>query len=398
MSQPKHPPKSYQERLDPDGECGQQMSFFRSGIGRLLARATGASGDLKVVADQYEVLMKQPDRIAAALAPLGWVLFGSAQMDAYTAAAALAEENKPDEAQRLLVEHWNADEKLLEWPIHRLVGLYGVEADRIEIRDARQRLLWKALEYHRGGEFAASVPILVAQTDGIFIDFTGKDSKEFFHPGNPELEDDETLAGHPAGLRALSQLMSRSIKRSAATGGLHRHAIVHGLELGYDTIENSTKLWAALFAVIDAMKPRADRLNAELKAQREARLAGSKELDEDGRLLDRRGFEAAKLAIWDINTAQFFHYADKSRYTTDRGALNRAHQIKPETVFDVQTSDDAQEYWAWIVTPPGMVFGLAARGGVNPIWFYAADRVPTGGVDSDDEWRHAQKDPSPTEW
>lgn len=397
MSQPKPRPKSYQERLDPGGELGQQVTFFESPIGRLLARATGARGDLKALADQYEALMTQPDRIAAALAPLGWILFGAAHVPVYAAAAALVEESKLDEAEQLLVEHWNEDPRRLEAPIHRIVSLYGIEPEWVEIRDERQRLLGKALDYHRSGEYAASVPILVAQTDGIFIDFTGKKSKEFFDPRNPELEDDETLAGHPSGLRALSQLTSRGVKQSGKTGGLHRHGIVHGRELAYDTIENSTKLWAGLFAVIEAMKPRADRINANLKAAREERLAGSKVLDPDGRMLDRRGFDAAKMALFDLNTAQYVHYAATGRYTTDRRALQKAHPLKPE-VFEVVTADEGQEYWAWIVTPPAMVFGLAARGGDNPIWFYSADRLPTGGIDSDAEWRHATHDPAATEW
>lgn len=397
VSQPKPPPKSYQERLDPGGELGQQMKFFESPIGRLLARMTGASDDIKALANQHEALMTQPDRIADALAPLGWILFGAAQVPVYAAAAALVEDKKLEEAEQLLVEHWNEEPTLLELPIHRIFSLYGIEPEWVEIRDERQRLLRKALEYHRSGEFAASVPILFAQTEGIFIDFTGKKSKEFFDPRNPELEDDETLAGHPSGLRALSQLMSRDVKQSGKTGGLHRHGIVHGRELGYDTIENSTKLWAGLFAVIDAMKPRADRINAELKAAREARLAGNKELDPDGRMLDRRGFDAAKMALFDLNTAQYVHYAATGRYTTHRRALQKAHPLKPEVV-EVETAAEGQEYSAWIVTPPGMVFGVAARGGVNPIWFYSADRVPKGGIDSDTEWRHATNDPAANEW
>jgi hypothetical protein len=397
VSAPTPDPKSYRERLDPGGELHQQMSFFKSPVGRLLARLTGAEGDLKALADQYETLMTQPARIAAALGPLGWIFFGDADVPVYAAAAALVEERKLDEAEQLLVEHWNDEPRRLETPLHRIFSLYGIEPEWAEIRDERQRLLGKALEYHRAGEFAASVPILIAQTEGIFVDFTGKESKEFFNPRNPELEDDETLAGHPAGLRALSQLMSRGVKRSGKTGGLRRHAIVHGQELGYDTIGNSTKIWVGLLAVIEAMKPRADRINADLKAAREAQLAGSKELDSDGRMLDRRGFDTAKMALFDLNTAQCFHYAATRRYTTDRGALQTARPLKPEDI-EVETADDGQEYWAWIVTPPGMVFGVAARRGNNPIWFYSADRVPSGGIDSDSEWRHAASDPAAPEW
>lgn len=55
--------------------------------------------------------------------------------------------------------------------------------------------------------------------------------------------------------------MSKRVETTSATGELLRHGILHGRELAYDTHVNSTKAWAALFAIIDGVKKRAEVLN-----------------------------------------------------------------------------------------------------------------------------------------
>jgi hypothetical protein len=399
--QPSKPePKSFKERIDPHGETEQMARFFGSPVGRLLGRFAGVSAsDVDELISQYEQLTSSPDRVAAALGPLGWVFIESCPMEEYVAAATLAEQGTVEEAEQLLVDFWNNDPKWQEWPIHRLVGLYGGEDERIAIRDERQRLLRQALEHHRRGEYAASIPITLAQIDGVFKDLTGKASREFFDPGNPELVDDETIAGHPSGLRALSKMMSRGLKESASTGSVFRHAILHGQELGYDTKKNSTKIWTALFAVIDAMKPRADRLNEKLKQEREARLAGSKEVDADGRRLDRRGFDTAKLLLYEVNGYQYGHYAQHGHYTSDPDDLYRSGWVKKkELSVELCTGDAGQEYWAWVQTPTGLVFGAANRGGAQGMWRYQREAAPSGGISSGEDWRDIAVGEQPPDW
>jgi hypothetical protein len=392
-------PKTFKERIDPGGETEQMARFFASPVGRLLGRFAGVPAEnVKGLVTQYEFLTTAPDRIAASLGPLGWVFFESAPMEEYVAAATLVEEGNADEAQRLLIDFWNNDTMWQEWPINQLVGLYGFEDERIAIREERQRLLRQALEHHRRREYAASIPITLAQMDGIFKDFTGKSSREFFDPGNPELVDDETLAGHPAGLQALSKMMSRGLKEAAATGSFFRHAILHGQELGYDTEANSTKIWTALFAVVDAMKPRAKRLNERLKQELEARYTGSNEVDEEGRRLDRRGFEEAQSLLWDVNAYQYGHYERTGSYTADRRDLDRAGWLKKQPHVELRTSNDCHEYWAWVETPTGIVFAVANRNGQHGMWQYQGETSPEGGVSSGADWRDLNSGDSPADW
>jgi hypothetical protein len=347
---------------------------------------------------QYERLTAEPGCIAAALAPRGWIFFESAPFDEYAGAATLVERGRMAEADELLVRKWNGDEFLLKWPVHRLIGLYDGDDNRVAIREGRQRLLWKALVLHRAGEYAASIPIVLGQIDGVFIDFTNRPAKEFFDPRNPHLVDDVTLAGHPLGLQALSKLMSRTVTKTTRDDTLSRHGILHGRVLGYDTIENGTKVWAALLAVIDALKPRADELNTRLIAEREARYAGSKQLDKSGRRRDRRGFDRAKQLFFEINGYQVGIYKRTGRCAATWSKLDPSTKLLAGRAFEMRTAGDGQEYRAWVVTPTGFVFGMASRGGRHPVWQYQGEAPPEGGIDSAANWRRVAADEALSEW
>jgi hypothetical protein len=102
----KGPAKSYEERLDPGGELGKQAkslaALARSPVGRLLRRH-GVDQATLDEAKQFEVtyrrLTREPDRISAALAPLGWSLFELAPFDEHAAAATMVEEGRSEEAE-----------------------------------------------------------------------------------------------------------------------------------------------------------------------------------------------------------------------------------------------------------------------------------------------------------
>ncbi|MCA1698904.1 MAG: hypothetical protein LC790_08395 [Actinobacteria bacterium] len=88
--------------------------------------------------------------------------------------------------------------------------------------------------------------------------------------------------------------MSREQRTTVISDRLTRQGILHGRVLAFDTLRNSTKVWAALLAVIEAVGPRAKELNAKAAADYEERWAGSNERDEWGRRRDKRGFAEAR--------------------------------------------------------------------------------------------------------
>lgn len=393
-------PKGYVERADPDGELRQQAEMFRrvtrSPLGRGLLRLFGAPADVLDQAQQTSEaaleLLKQPDRIAAFLAPLGWVYHSLAHVDRYTEAATLVEQGRPDEAESLLVETYNEDDYAFIRFYHRVVSLYrGRDEEWQRIGRERSRLLDEAYELHKEEHYAGCISIVFAQIDGIFVDMTSKPAKYFYDDRNPNLVDDETLAGHPLGLKQLAALMGEPATSTRVTDKFNRQGILHGRYLAYDTLLNSTKAWAALLAVIDAMGPRAEKIAARKDAEYERRWAGSKEVDEWGARRDQRGFDDARMLLHDVHLFQYGYRQQHGRYAAGRHALDPAGILlgKYTSELRMQVSEDSSEYWAWVRTPTAMVFGIAAGSDeFNDWWKFVADDVEPEGGAGTPGWQH----------
>lgn len=393
--------KSFKERLDPDGETEQIVKAFSSPLVRGLARLVGVdTSEIKDATKQYERLTSGSERLAAVLGPLGWSMFESASLDDYEKAAGLVEQGTVEEAEELLTASWNEDDCLrLNWAVHRIRSLYGGDEEREAIGFARQRLVREALDLHKEERYAAAIPLVLAQIDGVFLDMTGETIHDyFFKPKNPNLLDDETMAGHPLGLKALATMMSKRVESTGLTGELVRHGIIHGRELAYDTLTNSTKAFVALLVVIERVKRPAKELSDAAFAAHQARHAGSKERDEWGRMLDRRGFDEAKKTMFDVAAFQSGYHSRKGRYATDQVELDPSGSLFKERRFELRTTEHGQEYWGWVGTPPGIYFGAAGRGGDHPIWQYQGEEAPVGGIDSPADWRHVVNDEGHPDW
>ncbi len=390
-------PKSYAERLDPGGEVGKQAQGLAALAGTPFGRVLRWLGvdqqtldQAKELAGNYAKLVSEPDRIAPLLAPLGWVFHGLAHVEAYGAAATLVEQGKVGEAEELLVETYNEDDHAFIRFYNRVWSLYQGDEQRREIGLARQRLLDEGYELHKEGRYAGAIAIILAQIDGIFIDMTEKPAKYFYDPKNPNLVDDVTLAGHPQGLKALSELMSREQRNTVISDKLTRQGIVHGRVLAYDTLRNSTKVWAALLAVIEAVGPRAKELNEKAAVDREQRWAGSNQTDEWGRRRDRRGFDAAHGLLNSVHLYQHGYFKRTGGFARDRKTLDPDGSLlgRYKAELEMHLAEDGG-YWAWTGTTPGVVFGIAARDDdFNNYWVYVAEGPPCGGIDEDERWEH----------
>jgi hypothetical protein len=390
-------PKSYAERLDPGGEVGKQAQGIAALAGSPFARVLRSLGveqetldQAKELAANYQKLVSEPERIAPLLAPLGWVFHGLAHVDAYGAAATLVEQGRVEEAEELLVETYNDDDHAFIRFYHRVISLYQGDEERREIGLARLRVLDEAYELHKERRYAAAIPLVLAQIDGIFIDMTARPAKYFYDSKNPNLVDDITLAGHPQGLKALSELMGENAPKTVISDRLTRQGILHGRVLAYDTLRNATKTWAALLAVIEAVGPRAQELTKQAAEAHEQRYAGSKEVDEWGIRLDRRGFDAAHGLLNSVHLYQHGKRKHKGRFAADRQQLDPDRSLlkRYDAELEMGLADDGG-YWAWTETPPGIVFGIAARDDdFNNYWVYAAEEPPKGGLGEDERWRH----------
>lgn len=107
---------------------------------------------------QVQELVELPDRFNKHFTPLGWIASEALKADAMKGAVALGDAGTLTQADELLVEeHGDAD--WLEFAVNRLVA---VKAFR-----PRRDLILLALEDHVGQRYHASVPVVLAQMDGL---------------------------------------------------------------------------------------------------------------------------------------------------------------------------------------------------------------------------------------
>jgi hypothetical protein len=341
-------------------------------------------------------------------APAGWAPSSRAPVEPYKQALQLYRDTQSlEQAETLLVEAWNEPNRLrlALKPLSSLGAAHGPLRDMFWRRSV---LVDKALKHHVAGAYEASVPIVLAQIDGIVGDLTpGKMSFFYGKDQATHLVDNETVAGLPEGLELLRQLVAQSAWETGTTGQLTRHGIMHGRELGYDTRINSTKTFVLLLAVVDWAQPRAQELAARRHAEHEALYAGSKALyagskaiDERGRRLDRRGFDQAQESLRKLSVRQMNEFRRHGRYGDDLdvlfpGPAQDDDYLMNKSQVTLATTVDRQEYWAWRATPSGFNFGIAGKGGPPEEWLYAGSDPPVGGIESHADWRGVRDSPPP---
>ena len=247
-------------RLDADGDLARNSerlgALADSVTGRTLLRVLGLDPQhVHRLRTQQSELLRQAARYVLRFSPRGWAPSGLVPADVTARALAVLDASGSfDEADRVLIEGWNEPVRLnFSWS--RIIGLGLKDPLRQEALLARANLVEKALAHHRAGAYEASVPIVLAQVDGLVIDATNGKSGFFWRADPRALVDDATLAGLPEGLEVLRGLFSISQNSTARTGSRSRHGIMHGRELGYDTNLNSTQCFVLLLAVIELVTP-----------------------------------------------------------------------------------------------------------------------------------------------
>lgn len=249
---------TYEERLDPGHRIRQGVQELYDFATHPLTKWLDLPEDLILKArslpDLYQDITDiRP--IAVVLAPLGWCVYSRSDVYVYKEAADQASLGNADKANTILTEHWNSSERLQISKL-RLNPLYMHEEPlRLDIAEARFDLLSLAYDYHMNEQYEASIPIILAQIDGICADVTHKPAdqlfqKKFFQQRTNHLVDSSTLEGHELGLATLSSVFSESVTETTLGKDLHRHGIMHGRTSKYGTLVNSTKAFVALEAFL----------------------------------------------------------------------------------------------------------------------------------------------------
>ncbi len=221
--------------------------------GRAVAEALD---QLRGMASQVRETTELVERFNALFRPRGWIVFEGLDTVVMRRAVELAESGAVEAGDGVLIEYFDRD--TIE------VGLLRLR--QIAVARQREPLLRLALEDHCAGRYHASVPVVLAQLDGIVQDLTGasfygaKVSRDDRQRRFAHLVAKDTVAGHPQGLAALAR--SLSVGRPATTVESldlpYRHGILHGRDLQYAT----RRLSAQSFALLLALQPWAVKVEA----------------------------------------------------------------------------------------------------------------------------------------
>lgn len=172
------------------------------------------------------------------LAEHGWFVQPQMAPRAQREISEMLAKNQTAEVEEALVKHFNE------------------ELDQIETRlcrnsPKRERLLRSAFASHRSGNFAASIPLMLAQADGLCRDYTGGQlfsGRQTMQARIKEVK--SNLLMYFAALIEVTPIIANEKQRATKPVVFNRHAIMHGEELSYDTAANGARA-VSLLVYID---------------------------------------------------------------------------------------------------------------------------------------------------
>ncbi|MDV6271519.1 hypothetical protein [Rhodococcus globerulus] len=304
-----------------------------------------------------------PEQLAEAVAlfaPLGWAMCGHWHLEGTLRVLRESGNGASDaELDEAIADVWNTEN--VTWLKHAATPIRRWSNSHYPFKQLlwdRVRLIEKAIEHHFNGAYEASIPIILAQIDGLNCDLTGQ---SFFSKGNrdPYL-DDETIAGMEANLPVVRAL-SEDVRPTGDYGKLSRHGVLHGRDLGYATRVNSTKTIVLIAALGEYLPKVANDAGAQLRREHVDNVGGSGELDELGRFVDDRQVPELLNFAYNLDTEYLNAVLlnpgpfDASRKLA---AVARKHGLDSEAF----AFEEDQIGWRWYYTiPAGQTLGYAAR-------------------------------------
>lgn len=177
---------------------------------------------------------------------VGWYSDDDMPVDQPIVLAEAIEAGEVEEVEQLLEEHFEA-------------RATSIEASLAELFPDRRVILGKAFSAHHRGDFELSVPVFLAQADGICSDRCGE--KLFGRSrGKPRtakyVEQVAANAFQEATLHFLSEPMPISASPDSpdfVARSLNRHAVLHGTSTTYGTKRNSLKAISLLQYLVSAL-------------------------------------------------------------------------------------------------------------------------------------------------
>lgn len=336
--------------------------------GRALLVSAGLDVDhieatLAEAVNVIDVLARSIER----LTERGWAVSSLAPVSAHAEALAALTGGQQSRADDILSDCWTQLADLLP---PRVAGLaFGEEALRRSLTD-RERLVRKAIGHHLSGAWEASIPILLAQAEGIVMDLTvapesprGRYLFSLDERHKADVVDDSTIAGIDGSLSTVRDYFSQAIDSTSHGLDMSRHGVLHGRQPDYDTRHNSSRCIALLFAVVDFARPLASAAASSVKADRYMAHAGSDDVDERGVRLDRRGFTDTRLKLRELTTGQWWFKKQHGRWgSLDELREDLVARDHVRNAADVRLHLGEPHWWAFAQSESGWIFAIGSDG------------------------------------
>jgi hypothetical protein len=198
--------------------------------------------NISTIEQQINTLRFEPDKFNQHYSDLGWIAYESMNSDLMKEVIKLAEDNKRDDGEQLLLEYY-ADDDRIKYLLTRLKNRTGFSK--------RYELLRKAYEDYKSGRFHSCIPVFLMIIDGV-VDEVTKSNKGFFASDfNPNLWN--SIVGHESGLAKIAKIYAKTRKKvnTEPITLPYRNGILHGKDINYDNDLVATKCLATIFAVGD---------------------------------------------------------------------------------------------------------------------------------------------------
>ena len=198
--------------------------------------------NISTIEQQINALRFELDKFNKHYSDLGWIAYESMNSDLMKEVIKLAEDNKRDDGEHLLLEYY-ADDDRIKYLLTRLKNRTGFSK--------RYELLRKAYEDYKSGRFHSCIPVFLMIIDGV-VDEVTKSNKGFFASDfNPNLWN--SIVGHESGLAKIAKIYAKTRKKvnTEPITLPYRNGILHGKDINYDNDLVATKCLATIFAVGD---------------------------------------------------------------------------------------------------------------------------------------------------
>lgn len=191
---------------------------------------------------QLKHMRNLPDRFNQVFRDHGWIAYEEMNFDAAEKALQIADEKSIEAAEDYLEDYYNTTNEFDIWVR---------DFCRNPLIKPRRPLLLLALDDHKSGRYHASVPVVLAQIDGIVFDLYNKSFFESTAKKTGHLQATESIAGDPEGLPLLAILLSHNRNKTSekSISLPYRHGILHGRDLGYANRRVSTKAFVTLLSL-----------------------------------------------------------------------------------------------------------------------------------------------------